>query len=181
MPDSLIGPKPPAEGEQRLPDAPDERLICGRAEPRPVEQEKWITPHRPARVSAGLLTLRSSAPQPVPQTKPDASWLMLGKHELLMFENTSGGCRRQRGQRPLLHLPQARRLRPRRGAAAGPAPSVPSEAEEKPPRAAEIASKVGVSPRGRVSSASRIARRCSGVVPQQPPIIVAPLSRARTA
>ena len=58
---------------------------------------------------------------------------------------------------------------------------VPSVAEEKPPKRSAMTSSVGRSPRGRVSSASRIIRRCSGMVPQQPPMIVAPASRASTA
>ena len=69
------------------------------------------------------------------------------------------------------------------GGARGPvaAPPDPSEADEKPPSRAAMVSSSGAGPRGIASSAARMAARCAGVVPQQPPMIRAPQSRARTA
>jgi hypothetical protein len=46
--------------------------------------------------------------------------------------------------------------------------------EENPPSSAAMTSSAGASPRGVSSSAARILRRCSGWVPQQPPMIRAP-------
>ena len=46
---------------------------------------------------------------------------------------------------------------------------------------AAMASRSGSGPLGVASSAARIAARCEGVVPQQPPMIVAPQSLASTA
>lgn len=42
---------------------------------------------------------------------------------------------------------------------------MPSEAEENPPSCAEMSFNDGRGPFGRLSSAARIARRCSGIVP----------------
>ena len=76
-------------------------------------------------------------------------------------------------------LEAARRRRGRRaGALSDP---VPSLAEEKSPKAVLMASSDGISLLGRVSNASRMADKCTPMVPQQPPIICAPLSRAITA
>jgi len=72
-------------------------------------------------------------------------------------------------------------LRRRRARSGGTSPPVPSLAEEKPPSVSVICSSVGRGPGLVVSSASRMALRCSGVVPQQPPMILAPQSRASTA
>ena len=61
---------------------------------------------------------------------------------------------------------QPRRRRRRLRSGAGASASVPSLGDEKPPSVSAMASSDGRSPFGRVSSASRIFSRCSGMVPQ---------------
>ena len=74
-----------------------------------------------------------------------------------------------RGRAPDLRCQPNRqpRRRPRRSRVGPVSSPVPSEAEENPPSTSVTRSSVGRSPRGRVSSASRIFARCSGIVPQQ--------------
>src|SRR5690606_34078379 len=72
-----------------------------------------------------------------------------------------------------------RRRRPSRRPSRG-APSLRPPALMGP-RAASISANVGRGPGGVSSSARRMARTCSAVVPQQPPMMWAPAARARTA
>ena len=72
------------------------------------------------------------------------------------------------------------RLVRRRGGGAAVLP-VPSLTDEKGPILVEMSSSSGGGLFGRSSSAVRIFLKCSGMVPQQPPIIVAPQLRAITA
>ena len=94
--------------------------------------------------------------------------------------NRAGSWRRRRANPKKA---EAIRLSPAAAAFPGPRarPPDPSEAEEKPPSRAAMVSRSGAGPRGVASSAARIAARCAGVVPQQPPMILAPQSRASTA
>ena len=173
-------------GPQRQAPRPRRDARGGGRRPRRLRRQREGRDHRPARLRArrrpagqplraggddrrgGRRDARSSSPRPWSSRATPTSGRSLANEverrrslgaAARALSRADGGAPGQRA-RPLPTRPRPRR---------------------RPPSRAAMVSRSGAGPRGVASSAARIAARCAGVVPQQPPMILAPQSRASTA